>query len=84
MPYLSPLVLRKELENMLANNSDAMLQTKDLVTQKAILFWNMVSASISSSRDLAQSVFSHPFSNLNNLLHGFVVINTHFSSCTLI
>ena len=45
VPYLSPLVLRKELENLLANSEDggALLQDKDFVEQKPILYWNLVS-----------------------------------------
>ena len=44
VPYLSPLVLRKELENLLANSDDggALLQSKDFVEQKPILYWNLV------------------------------------------
>ena len=44
VPYLSPLVLRKELENLLANSSDggALLQAKEFVEQKPILYWNLV------------------------------------------
>ena len=44
VPYLSPLVLRKELENLLANSDDGgmLLQSKDFVDQKPILYWNLV------------------------------------------
>ncbi|XP_066928785.1 C-myc promoter-binding protein-like [Clytia hemisphaerica] len=44
VPYLSPLVLRKELENLLANSEDGgmLLQSKDFVDQKPILYWNLV------------------------------------------
>lgn len=42
VPYLSPLVLRKELENMLENNGDSKLQTTDIVNEKPILYWNLV------------------------------------------
>ncbi|EDO46065.1 predicted protein, partial [Nematostella vectensis] len=40
--YVSPLVLRKELENMLDNDGDAALQNPDIVHQKDIIFWNMM------------------------------------------
>ena len=43
VPYLSPLVLRKEVENLLENNGDHVLQTDEIVREKPILFWNMVS-----------------------------------------
>ena len=48
VPYLSPLVLRKELENLLANSDDGgtLLQDKDFVEQKPILYWNLVSVSL--------------------------------------
>ena len=42
IPYLSPLVLRKELENLLENDGDSILQTHSVVTEKPIIFWNMV------------------------------------------
>lgn len=42
VPYLSPLVLRKELENLLVNDGDIALQESEIVTKRAILFWNMV------------------------------------------
>ena len=42
MPYLSPLVLRKELENLLINNGDIALQECEIVKNKPILFWNLV------------------------------------------
>ena len=47
VPYLSPLVLRKELENLLANSEDgrALLQDKEFVEQKPIIYWNLVSVS---------------------------------------
>jgi len=45
VPYLSPLVLRKELENLLANSNDGgvLLQSKRFVEEKSILYWNLVS-----------------------------------------
>ena len=42
VPYLSPLVLRKELENLLVNDGDIALQESEIVTKRPILFWNMV------------------------------------------
>ncbi len=49
VPYLSPLVLRKELENLLVNDGDIALQDKEVVAKKPILFWNMVSISFVTS-----------------------------------
>lgn len=40
--YISPLVLRKEVENMLENDGDVSLQTPDIVHQKDIIYWNLV------------------------------------------
>ncbi|XP_031552421.1 DENN domain-containing protein 4C-like [Actinia tenebrosa] len=40
--YVSPLVLRKELENMLENDGGVSLQSPDVVHQKDIIYWNLV------------------------------------------
>ena len=40
--YLSPLVLRKELENLLVNDGDIALQECEIVTKRPIIFWNLV------------------------------------------
>ena len=42
VPYLSPLVLRKELENLIGNDGDIALQECEIVTKRPILFWNLV------------------------------------------
>ena len=42
MPYLNPLVLRKELENMFENDGIDTLQSPDVVQEKRIIFWNLV------------------------------------------
>ena len=54
VPYLSPLVLRKELENLLVNDGDIALQENEIVTKRPILFWNMVSL----SEDVLRTVHS--------------------------
>ena len=41
--FVSPLVLRKELENMLDNDGDIALQSAEVVEKKSVIFWNMVS-----------------------------------------
>ena len=43
--FVSPLVLRKELENMLENDGDITLQSPEVVEKKSVIFWNMVSVS---------------------------------------
>ncbi|XP_064416259.1 DENN domain-containing protein 4B [Latimeria chalumnae] len=40
--YLSPLVLRKELESLLENEGDAVLSQPELVDSHSIIFWNLV------------------------------------------
>jgi len=41
-PYLSPLVLRKELENMLEREGDACLVDPGIVDDHPIIFWNLL------------------------------------------
>ncbi|KAL2084579.1 hypothetical protein ACEWY4_020097 [Coilia grayii] len=40
--YLSPLVLRKELESLLENDGEAMLSQPQLLDSHSIIFWNLV------------------------------------------
>ncbi|XP_069041553.1 DENN domain-containing protein 4B [Lepisosteus oculatus] len=40
--YLSPLVLRKELESLLENEGEAVLSQGQLVDSHSIIFWNLV------------------------------------------
>ncbi|XP_057709856.1 DENN domain-containing protein 4C isoform X1 [Corythoichthys intestinalis] len=42
VPYLSPLVLRKELETLLENEGDQVIYTHKFLSQHPILFWNLV------------------------------------------
>ena len=42
VPYLSPLVLRKELENMLEREGDTCLVNPDCVDDHPIIYWNLV------------------------------------------
>ncbi|XP_066536397.1 DENN domain-containing protein 4C isoform X2 [Hoplias malabaricus] len=42
VPYLSPLVLRKELESLLENEGDQVIYTQKFLTQHPIIFWNLV------------------------------------------
>uniref|UniRef100_A0A673K0P2 UDENN domain-containing protein n=1 Tax=Sinocyclocheilus rhinocerous TaxID=307959 RepID=A0A673K0P2_9TELE len=42
VPYLSPLVLRKELESLLENEGDQVIYTHKFLSQHPIIFWNLV------------------------------------------
>ncbi|KAM3857669.1 DENN domain-containing protein 4C [Diretmus argenteus] len=42
VPYLSPLVLRKELETLLENEGDLVIYTHKFLSQHPIIFWNLV------------------------------------------
>lgn len=42
VPYLNPLVLRKELENVLATEGDLSLAETKFVEEHPIIYWNLV------------------------------------------
>lgn len=42
VPYLNPLVLRKELENILTQEGDLALIKSNFVEEHAIIFWNLL------------------------------------------
>ncbi|XP_043917018.1 DENN domain-containing protein 4C [Protopterus annectens] len=42
VPYLSPLVLRKELESLLENEGDRVINSPTFINQHPIIFWNLV------------------------------------------
>ncbi|XP_073492619.1 DENN domain-containing protein 4C isoform X1 [Aquarana catesbeiana] len=42
VPYLSPLVLRKELESLLENDGDQVIHTATFINQHPIIYWNLV------------------------------------------
>ncbi|KAK1891668.1 C-myc promoter-binding protein, partial [Dissostichus eleginoides] len=42
VPYLSPLVLWKELESLLENEGDSVITEADMVDQHPIIYWNLV------------------------------------------
>lgn len=46
VPYLSPLVLRKELENVLDQEGDQCLTKSNFVDEHPIIYWNMVSTKV--------------------------------------
>ena len=46
MPYLSPLVLRKELETVLGCEGDVALTRHAFVDHHPILYWNLVGSAM--------------------------------------
>lgn len=42
VPYLNPLVLRKELENILTQEGDGSLAQADFIEEHPIIYWNLV------------------------------------------
>lgn len=42
VPYLNPLVLRKELENILGQEGDGSLSTPGFIDDHPIIYWNLV------------------------------------------
>ncbi len=42
VPYISPLVLRKEVENVVEQEGDLCLGKAEFVDEHPIIFWNMV------------------------------------------
>ena len=42
VPYLSPIVLRKEVESLLSLNGSEALEREDLLVDKPIIYWNLV------------------------------------------
>jgi len=45
-PYLSPIVLRKELEMLVEQYGEACLDGSKLVDSHAVVFWNLVSVTL--------------------------------------
>lgn len=69
-PYLSPLVLRKEVENLLVQEGDSCFDGDALVDEHPILFWNLVSSVFLSSMQAFASSFRTP---ALLLLHFFII-----------
>ena len=42
VPYLSPVVLRKELESLMTQGKSFMLSSESFTVEKSILYWNLV------------------------------------------
>jgi len=42
-PYLSPIVLRKELEDLMEQHGEECLDSSQLVDNHPVVFWNLVS-----------------------------------------
>ena len=46
LPYLSPVVLRKELEMLVEQHGEDCLNSSRLVDNHAVIFWNLASVSV--------------------------------------
>ena len=42
VPYLSPIVLRKELESLISQGKEELFHQESLVTDRPIIYWNLV------------------------------------------
>lgn len=42
VPYLSPMVLRKEVESLISQDGTRMLEREELVRERPIIYWNLV------------------------------------------
>ena len=42
VPYLSPMVLRKEVESLISQDGSKILETEELVRERPIIYWNLV------------------------------------------
>ncbi len=42
VPYLSPMVLRKEVESLISQDGTRILETEELVRERPIIYWNLV------------------------------------------
>lgn len=42
MPYLSPMVLRKEVESLISQDGTKILEKEELVRERPIIYWNLV------------------------------------------
>jgi pentatricopeptide repeat protein len=74
VPYLSPLVLRKEVENVLENEGDYSLLHSSFIEDHPIIYWNLVwyferTNLPSHLPGLAMSLF--PSLKVNSILHCF-------------
>jgi len=87
VPYLNPLVLRKELENMFENDGITTLQFPEVVQEKSIIFWNLVSEGSSGKRMFQERCVSLHFLFWSCAqLCRFVVTSIHFDKnlCVLV
>lgn len=62
VPYLSPLVLWKEVENVLDNEGETSLKTPSFVSEHPIIFWNLVSRSKGHQNGNSGVVLTNSFS----------------------
>lgn len=42
VPYLSPIVLRKEVESLISQDGTKILEREELVRERPIIYWNLV------------------------------------------
>uniref|UniRef100_A0A672N5I5 DENN domain containing 4B n=1 Tax=Sinocyclocheilus grahami TaxID=75366 RepID=A0A672N5I5_SINGR len=73
--YLSPLVLRKEMESLLENEGEAVLSQVQLLDSHSILFWNLVwyFTRLGLPSNLLQLLRTSPLTALTYILHGLRV-----------
>ncbi|KAJ3585440.1 hypothetical protein NHX12_014159, partial [Muraenolepis orangiensis] len=64
VPYLSALVLRKELETLLENEGDEVIYTHKFLSQHPIIFWNLLPLT-SLSQDSKQVYVQMLWDNIN-------------------
>ena len=57
IPYLSPLVLRKSLENVISQEGAGFLNTMEFVKKSPFIYWNLVGASSRFYRKNIENVF---------------------------
>lgn len=79
--YLSPLVLRKELESLLENEGESVLSQAQLLDSHSILFWNLVwyFTRLGLPSNLLQLVRASPLvSQISQVLH--TRAHTHFDA----
>ena len=58
MAFLSPMVLRKELETLLVVSGEKILREQDFIEHHKMLFWNLYYGKILQFRDSLKLIFS--------------------------
>lgn len=81
--YLSPLVLRKELESLLENEGEAVLAQPQFLDSHSIIFWNLVwyFQRLGLPSNLLQLVRASPLvSQFTQVSHGMKTVMLFVSS----